>query len=339
MVIWFLLIVVECLTGWSKSSTEQMPYRVISGSSAQSSRIATTLTCDQERSNIQICAEECFQMTGNGTGCPGFYGDKDGSGPCFICDISNASQVQNVTYTTFTNNRFLYLRTHNKTEPEVAMDFDDFSPESNTIEGNNVDGTTNGITVSDHETGIRGKGISFNNGARITLSGSEHECWTNIEHCTNGLTLSIWVKLEQIRTSYVVGSGAIFQRGVNIFLLNYFSMMTSLDDQRFYAWSTTVPVVNTWYLVTGTYHPTDGNSVYVNGILEAENRFDNHGNNPVDQEDWRATIGARDSVPATDPFIGTVDEFKYYYRIINAIGTYLNIYVRCLAMEMTSCKI
>ena len=325
MAISIFLFVLDFAIVLTKCSAQQMPYRVISGNTAQSSRIATTLTCDQERSNIQICAEECFQMTENGTGCPGFHAHKNGSGPCYICQVSNVSQVETDAYTTFTNNHFLYLRTHNKIEPEVAMDFEDFSPESNNIHGNNVDGTTNGITISDHVTGIKGKGISLNNGAKIILSGFGHECWTNIEHCTNGLTLSIWVKLKHVTPAYVVGSGAIFQRGVNIWLQNHFSMMTTLDDRRFYAWSTTVPVVNTWYLITGTYHPTDGDSVYLNGILEAENRFDSIGYHTVSQEDWRATIGARDSVPATDPFTGTVDEFKYYYRIINAIGAYLKV--------------
>ena len=126
----------------------------------------------------------------------------------------------------FTNNRFLYLRTHNKTEPEVAMNFEDFSSESNTIQGSNVNGTTHGITESNHVAGVRGKAIFFNHGAKITLSGFEHECWTNIEHCTDRLTLSIWIKLEQITVAYVVGSGAIFQRGVDIFILSRFSMMT-----------------------------------------------------------------------------------------------------------------
>ena len=317
----FLLVIIS-LFSLSRSSTEQMAFRVISGTAAEASRIATTLTCDQERSDIQICSQECLEVTENETGCPGFYAEKNEHGPCYMCRISDLSEVQNSHYTTFTSNHFLYLRAHNKTEPEVSMDFEDFSPDGNSIHGNNVDGTTSGITVSDHVTGVRGKGVYFNNGAKITLTGSENECWTNIEHCSEGLTLSIWVKLEEITITYVVGSGAIKQRGVNIFLQNQFSMMTTLDDRRFYAWSTTNPVINTWYLVTGTYEPMNGNSVYINGILEAENKFDSAAYHQVDQVDWRAHIGVRDSIPVTDPMTGTVDEFKYFYKILNMMGLY-----------------
>ena len=326
-----VLLVVSTSTCFSKGfadQRQQMSYTLISGSAIHSSRMDTTLTCDQQRSSIQDCSAECFQMAGNGTLCPGFFADKSQVGPCYICHISNLTESQTMDGSAnFTNNHFLYLRTYTKTKPEVAMDFEDFSSESNTIQGSNVNGTTNGITVSNHVAGVRGKGIYFNHGAKITLSGFEHECWTNIEHCTDGLTLSIWIKLEEITTAYVVGSGAIFQRGVDIFsLASRFSMMVSLDDQRFYAWSTTTAVVDTWYLVTGTYHPTDGNSVYVNGILEAENRFDTPANNPVNEVDWRAHIGVRDSTPYnTDPVIGTVDEFKYYYRILNTMGMQLNL--------------
>ena len=250
-----------------------MLYTVISGSAAEDSRIATTLTCDQERSDIQICAEECFQMTENGTGCPGFYANKDGIGPCYMCHVSNIQNVQNANYTTFTGNHFLYLRTHTKTQPEVAMDFEDFSSDNKTIEGQNVNGTANDIAESDHVTGIKGKGIFINNGANISLTGSEHECWTNIEHCTDGLTFSIWIKAESVTAAYVVGSGAIKQRGVNFFLDNRFYMLTSLYTESFNAFSHSMASVNNWYLFTGAYHPINGNSVYMNGILEAENQF------------------------------------------------------------------
>ena len=314
------LIVMTFFVIVSKASV-QMPFRVISGSAGQGSRIATTLTCDQERSDIQICAEECFQMVENGTGCPGFYANKNGSEPCYICHVSNASEVQNIAYTSFTDNHLIYLVDHNSTDPEIAMDFEDFSATSNTTHGNNVNGTTNGITASDHRTGVKGKGIYFDNGAKMSLTGSEHECWTNIEHCTEGLTLSLWIKPVKLTHTYVLGSGSIKQRGVNIWLHNKMAMQTSLDTQRFLVYSVSTVTANRWHLFTGMYHPTNGNSIYLDGILRAENRFDGLTNNPVSEEDWTAHIGVRDSTPYNDfPFRGTADEFKYYYRILSRFG-------------------
>ena len=305
-----------------------MPYTVISGSAAGASRIATTLTChNQERSDIQICAQECSQMAENGTGCPGFYANKDQRDICYICHVSNVTEIQATAYTTFTENHLIYLLHHNFyniTDPEISMNFEDFSPLSNTIYGNNVNGTTNGISAPDHVAGAKGKGIYFDNGAKITLTGSENECWTNIEHCPDGLTLSLWIKPVKLTQTYVLGSGSIKQRGINIWLHNNMAMQTSLDTQRFLVYSVSPVTANRWHLFTGMYHPTNGNSIYLDGILQAENRFDGLTSNPVSEVDWTAHIAVRDSTPYTEfPFKGTVDEFKYYYRIINKVGKYL----------------
>ena len=294
----------------------QMPYTVISGSAAEASRIATTLTCDQERSDIQVCVEECFQMAENGTRCPGFYANKDQSETCCICHVSNVTEIQ--------ANYLLDHNFYNITDPEISINFEDFSPLSDTIYGNNVNGTTNGISAPDHVAGAKGKGIYFDNGSKITLTGSENECWTNIEHCPDGLTLSLWIKPVKITQTYVLGSGSIKQRGVNVWLHNNMAMQTSLDTQRFLVYSMSTVTANRWHLLTGMYHPTNGNSIYLDGILQAENRFDGLTSNPVSEVDWTAHIGVRDSTPYTDhPFRGTADEFKYYYRILNRIGKFL----------------
>ena len=94
----FLIFFGNSLICLSTNSTGQMLYTVISGSAAEDSRIATTLTCDQEREDIQICADECFQMAKNGTGCPGFYANKDGLGPCYMCHISNTISHESISF-------------------------------------------------------------------------------------------------------------------------------------------------------------------------------------------------------------------------------------------------
>ena len=266
-------------------------------------------------------------MTENGTGCPGFYANKDQRDICYICHVSNVTEIQATAYTTFTENHFIYLLDHkfyNITDPEISINFEDFSPLSDTIYGNNVNGTTNGILATDHVTGVKGKGIYFDNGAKITLIGSENECWTNIEHCTNGLTLSLWIKPVKLTQTYILGSGSIKQRGVNVWLHNNMAMQTSLDTQRFLVYSVSTVTANRWHLFTGMYHPTNGNSIYLDGVLQAENRFDGLTTNAVSEVDWTAHFGVSDSTPYTDyPFRGTADECKYYYRILNRIGKFL----------------
>ena len=179
------------------SARNQMPFTVISGSKVESSKLTKTLTCDQQRNDIQICASECFNMhqNGSGSGCPGFLTDKTQSENCHICHVSSLGEINSNSFTTFTGDHLVYLiLTHNTADPDIAMDFDQFSSGDNLINGTNTDGTTTNIVESDLVDAINGKGVYLHDEGKIRLTGSGSECWTNLEHCSSGLTLSIWMK-------------------------------------------------------------------------------------------------------------------------------------------------
>ena len=80
-------------------------------------------------------------------------------------------------------------------------------------------GTTTNVVDSDYVPGVHNSGLYLHGAGKVALTGSETSCWTNLQHCTSGMTVSIWLKLESIwQHNYFVGSAAQFQEGFNIYL-------------------------------------------------------------------------------------------------------------------------
>ena len=275
-----------------------MPFKVIAGSSKQSGKIGNTLTCNEQRSSSQVCATECFDREKNGTGCPGFYMDPIVGDNCHICHVSILSEIQSALHTSFSGHHILHLLNGNTLVPDVAMDFEQFSAGSNVVNGTNTIGTTTNIRATDHVPSIKGMGFHIHNGGKVYLTGSEQKCWTNLEHCQSGVSISIWMKATSFNHNYLVGTGAIFQRGITLFLSsNKVRTLVTLDNSRYPAQCITNLIPDEWYLVSGSYHPTDGVSIYLNGIFENENRFEHYTNYSTSQVNWGASIGVRDAEP------------------------------------------
>ena len=307
------------------NATNQMPFTVIPGNNVESSKLDKTLTCDQQRSDIKVCASQCIDLHQNGSGCPGFYTDKTQSGNCHVCHVSSLNEIQSNSYMTFTSDHLVYLiLTYNTTEPDVAMDLDQFSSGTNLMNGMNTDGTTTNIAESDLVDAINGKGVYLHDEGKIRLTGSETECWTNLDHCSSWLTISIWMKTVTVANSYVVSTGTIKQRGISLLYKtdNKIRTLVTLDDRRFEALFVSTLLVNaSWYHVTGSYDVTDGASIFINGIMEKENQFENQQSETVDEVDWGAHIGVRDWTSYDVAYFnGFVDEFKCYYRLLNRAG-------------------
>ena len=112
----------------------QMPYDVISSGTVEQSKLNSTLTCDEQRNSLQDCTAQCYSRSQNGikyynfkityyllldygtllltemqgkvifhclfmyclpgSGCPGFYSDTTQSNTCYICHVSNITEVQ-----------------------------------------------------------------------------------------------------------------------------------------------------------------------------------------------------------------------------------------------------
>ena len=247
-----------------------MPFKAISGSyTTEIDSIGETLNCDEQRNSLKECATECYDRSLN-TGCPGFYTDITQNGVCHLCHAANSSEPK----TSFNSDDILYLLTTRRVVPEVSMDFDNHT--SDTIYGTGTEGTITDLAESDHVTGVKGKGLYIHGGGKVRITGSGTECWTNLDHCSSGMTASIWFKPTSLVTSVIISTGNGNQDGftflarntgkIEFFIRQYSKRLKSIT-------STHVVMVNEWSLLTGTYNGVDRVTGYFNGACAASIYF------------------------------------------------------------------
>ena len=299
----------------------QMPYKTVSWDSGQIGTIDSTLTCNEERTSTRDCAIDCYKRELNGSGCPGFYRESlNVGGECYICHPSSLAEIRSSLHTSFNSSLTLYLLKLKSSVPEISVNFDKYT--DTTVYGKGTTGTKSGVMNSDHVEGIKDKALYLHDGGRVSLTGLEGECWTNMDNCTSGTTISIWFKPLQIKVSYPVSTGGILQTGLSFALLanGRLSLLVTLPEYRYDCISVTQLTTNQWYFLTGTIHPAQDTRMFLNGRLEKELTPFAQKNKAANQRDWGAMLGIRDSNPQEYPINGQIDEFKYFYRILSTTG-------------------
>ena len=207
------LLALFYLTGFTTGFNPQiqMPYKTIPGSStSEIDSIRETLNCDEQRNSLSECATECYDRSLN-TGCPGFYTDTTQNGICHLCHAATSSEAK----TSFSSEDILYVLRTQWAVPEVSMDFDNYT--SDIIYGTGTEGTIIGLAESDHVTGVNGNGLYIHGGGKVRITGSGTGCWTNLDHCSSGMTASIWIK-PMTYSCYVISTGASGQRGFSFYV-------------------------------------------------------------------------------------------------------------------------
>ena len=102
----------------------QMPFKkIMRSSTTEINKIGSTLICNEQRNSIKDCATECFDRSLTNTGCPGFCSDSAVKSICYLCRISNSSEVINGLHNTVTQNSSLYLLRHIKIETRYISRF------------------------------------------------------------------------------------------------------------------------------------------------------------------------------------------------------------------------
>ena len=195
----------------------QMPYKKILGSSTtEINTIGSTLTCDEQRSSLKDCATECLNRSFN-SGCPGFFWNTTQNNVCYLCHVSNITEIQGSSYTVYGTNDVIYLLKPKSVKPEVSLNFENHN--GNTIPGTGTEGTITNVVEDDFVSGIKGTGLYLHDGGKVALTGSSTECWTNLQNCTSGMTVSIWFKPHIVAAyQHMVGSSANIQEGFTFFL-------------------------------------------------------------------------------------------------------------------------
>ena len=146
-----------------------------------------------------------------GNGCPGFHASAVLNNVCSLCHVSNYTTT---TSTTFTNDDVLYLLTTRRIVPEISMDFENKT--GNSFQGVGTVGTGNMAQI----TGVSGKGVHFTGTQGMRLTGSGTECWTNLDHCSSGITTSLWYKRLGTTRSTLLPLEVSTRRGSHFNTLN-----------------------------------------------------------------------------------------------------------------------
>ena len=316
-----ILLLNCCLQSLAFLPEIQMPYEAVSWNSRQIATINFTLTCNENRGSTRDCAIECYRRDVNGSGCPGFSLESCQSGSvCHICHPSSLAEIHSSLHTMFNSNKTLYLLRLKSTVPEISVNFDNYT--DTILYGKGTTGTKSGVVDSDHVEGIKDKALYLHDGGRVTLTGLEGECWTNMDNCTSGVTMSIWFKPLEIKVSYAVSTGGIFQPGLSFALWadGRLTFLVTLPEYRYDTVSVTKLTTNHWYFLTGTVHPAQDTRMYLNGHLEKEMTPFAQVSNAANQRDWGAMLGIRDTNPQTNWINGHIDEFKYFYRVLSTTG-------------------
>ena len=91
-----------------------LPYQRISPS--ELNIIGNTIQCNETRSNIKTCAEECFEMENEKDNCVGFL--QDGNN-CLLCKVLDRDGVNSYLFTNITDNQILYILKSPRDKPNV----------------------------------------------------------------------------------------------------------------------------------------------------------------------------------------------------------------------------
>ena len=249
----------------------QMPFVKIPGSSTSKiNKIGSTLTCNEERNSLKDCATECYNRRSTSTGCPGFYKESIQNSICNICHVSSYSEIQANLFKTFGNNDELYLMKSVRPVTDIEMDFNNYS--ETTIYGKGTEGTKTDVVESNHISGIKGQGLYLHDRSHVILTGSGSECWTNLDNCTSGFSVSIWFQakahLDQI--SHILSTGVSYDKGFNFQVktannneLIIFKVFTSTKTHTVQFIPTTL--VNQWYHLVGSYNGNDDVQLCIDG--------------------------------------------------------------------------
>ena len=82
----------------------------------------------------------------------------------------------------------------------------------------------------------------------------------------------------------------------------------------------TVLTVGSWFYLVGTFHEDKGLELYINGVHESMTRSTLP--SQISNTDWGARIGIKDDGQDRGHHVdnAVVDEFKYYYRVLDSVG-------------------
>ena len=168
-----LLLQMPLISGSNDEVRVPLSFKQIPGTStAEITKIGSTLTCNEQRSTMRDCVQECYSRNSTDTGCSGFYTDSTLDGDCYLCHVSNLNEVDGGMFSTFEASNLIYILRHRPPEPEVALSFDTHS--GTTIPGTGTEGTTSNVVEGDYVSGISGTALYIHDEGKSGFDRIQH---------------------------------------------------------------------------------------------------------------------------------------------------------------------
>ena len=180
----FFIFNLQCCLSFDP--TIMLPYRRI-----ELNIIGNTLQCNETRSNIKTCAEECFEMENKKENCVGFLKDVN---ECFLCKVLDRDGVNSYLFTNITDNQVLYILKSPKDKPDIHISMDEYNLTTRTITGYRVSGGSAAISAGDLIPGKVGQAIHFHSNGRIYPTVEQPECFCSFYYCNGRLSISFWAR-------------------------------------------------------------------------------------------------------------------------------------------------
>ena len=275
------------------------------------------LKCDEHYNSIKVCAEQSYHGNRLNNSNVGFLMDTK-TKFCKICKLLHLPKSHTSGNTEPGDNEVLYLLRQNKRNPDVYLPLEPeqfawpniTTPEVNgTLQGNirQVDGKLN-------------RGLFANRSGRILLQGSNRSCFSYLPACSEGLTLTMWIKpSDDVNFQYLTNA----DHSITMFL-RLGRLRVGVYDESMVTQKSPLLISqhlifkNTWFHIGVIYNRNVGLSLYVDGILRNFGRISGFTTSPFDSSDFRCSLGNLKDAKAG--FIGVVDEIKFFYTGLNQAG-------------------
>ena len=169
------------------------------------------------------------------------------------------------------------------------------------------------------QTGKVNEGLYVRNSGRLVLANTANECLGDLDLCTKGLSIALWVKPSSLLSPG--GHITFSEHSINIQAKQSRSISVWTAGQSnyiLYLVTHSEAAVGTWTHVTVVFDPETGMFVYMDGILDTFKSIDeaSAGSNPRGPSDY--VFGSKEE--GQYPFDGMLDEINIYYDILTSAG-------------------
>jgi len=195
-----------------------------------------------------------------------------------------------------------------------------FNGNTNDMSGNGMNGTLYNAVLVTGQNGTANGAYDFSTGnAYVDLSNAY---WSgplmDSTGTTNDFSLSAWVKMSSYPSQYATIIGQRFQDAANFGVKPSGTMYLRMDDSSFVGSNTAISL-NTWHLVTVTFHGTGSSSstgtYYLDGKQDgSEVLWDGDGTSS--QSNTYIGWQNRSGIGADSHFPGAIDGVRVYNRLL-----------------------